>query len=222
MSRNNTRLPGPLFIDIDGVELTAEDRDILRHPLYWEPRYREYFPEQLKNLASHELYHAVNRVAVTPIRVDADEVTYNLHIMLRFDLEKRLFDGSLEPRDLPEAWNEASGRILGYVPKNNREGCLQDVHWSGGAFGYFPSYCLGNLLAAQLWYRLREDLPRLDEQIERADYRPLLRWLRENIHSKGRRYYTLEFTRDVTGRELSPDFLVRYLKERYLPLYTGS
>jgi len=189
---------------------------------YWEPKYRQSFPEQLKGLSSDQLYHAINKVAITPIRVDADEVTYNLHIMLRFALEKRLFDGSLSLKDLPEAWNETSEQILGYRPKNNREGCLQDVHWSGGMFGYFPSYCLGNLLAAQLWYRLQEDLGDLDSQFEKANFKPLLGWLRENIHSKGRRHFTLEFTKELTGTELSPKFLVRYLKERYLPLYTSS
>jgi carboxypeptidase Taq len=189
---------------------------------YWEPRYREAFTSQLKDVSSEQLYRAINKVGLTPIRVDSDEVTYSLHIMVRFELEKRLFDGSLSTADLPEAWNEASTRILGYTPENNREGCLQDVHWSGGTFGYFPSYCLGNMLAAQLWYRLREDLPELDTQIEKADFKPLLGWLRENVHSRGRRFYTMEFTRQATGRELSPEFLVRYLKERYLPLYTAS
>ncbi|MEX0331151.1 MAG: carboxypeptidase M32 [Puniceicoccaceae bacterium] len=185
----------------------------------WEPRYRELFGEQLKSVSSEDLYRAVNKVGLTPIRVDADEVTYNLHVMIRFELEKRLFSGELLTKDLPEAWNEASTRILGYTPKNNAEGCLQDVHWSGGMFGYFPSYCLGNIVAGQLWYTILDAIPDLKEQFAAGNYQPLLGWLRENVHSKGRRHYTLEFTREVTGEELSPRFLVRYLKERYLPLY---
>lgn len=189
---------------------------------YWEPRYRERFPSQLEGISPETLYRTVNRVAVTPIRVDADEVTYNLHIMLRFHLEKGLFDGSIQVADLPEAWNAASREILGYQPKNDAEGCLQDVHWSGGMFGYFPSYCLGNLIAAQMWYRILEDLPALTDTFAKGEYGDLLDWLRANVHTRGRRHYTLEFTRLVTGRELSPDFLVRYLKERYLPLYTAS
>lgn len=189
---------------------------------FWEPKYREAFTEQLKSVSSEHLYRAINKVGLTPIRVDADEVTYNLHIMLRFDLEKRLFDGSLETGDLPDAWNEASTRILGYTPKNDAEGCMQDVHWSGGMFGYFPSYCLGNIIAAQLWYTIREQMPDLDSQFAAGDYRPLLQWLRAHIHSKGRSKYTLEFTKEVTGKELSTDYLVRYLRERYLPLYTTS
>jgi carboxypeptidase Taq len=187
----------------------------------WEPRYREVFAEQLKAVSSEELYRAINKVGLTPIRVDADEVTYNLHIMLRFDLEKRLFSGEIDTKDLPEAWNEASTRILGYTPKNNREGCLQDVHWSGGLFGYFPSYCLGNIVAGQLWYTIIEEIPDLKEQFQAGNFKPMLDWLREKVHSRGRRHYTLDFTREVTGEELSPRFLVRYLKERYLPLYGG-
>lgn len=189
---------------------------------YWEPRYREAFPEQLAGIASEDFYRAINKVGITPIRVDADEVTYNLHILLRFDLEKRLFDGSVTTAELPEAWNEASTRIIGFTPKTNREGCLQDIHWSGGAFGYFPSYCLGNLVAAQLWYTILEQVPDLDTHFQRGEFRPLLDWLRKNVHEKGRRQLTLDFTKSVTGAELSPRFLVRYLKERYLPLYTRS
>ncbi|MEX0324459.1 MAG: carboxypeptidase M32 [Puniceicoccaceae bacterium] len=187
----------------------------------WEPRYRELFDEQLKLVSSEDLFRAVNKVGLTPIRVDADEVTYNLHIMIRFELEKRLFSGELLTKDLPEAWNEASTRILGYTPKNNAEGCLQDVHWSGGMFGYFPSYCLGNIVAGQLWYTILDAIPDLKEQFAAGNYQPLLDWLRENVHTKGRRHYTLEFTREATGEELSPRFLVRYLKERYLPLYAS-
>jgi carboxypeptidase Taq len=189
---------------------------------YWEPKYRAAFPAQLENIASEDFYRAINMVGITPIRVDADEVTYNLHIMLRFELEKGLFDGSIDTKSLPDAWAEASARILGFTPANNREGCLQDIHWSDGLFGYFPSYCLGNLLAAQLWYHILGELPGLESNFEKGDFKPLLDWLRKNIHSKGRRKFTLEFTKDLTGTELSPEFLVRYLKERYLPLYTRS
>jgi carboxypeptidase Taq len=187
---------------------------------YWEPRYRARFPQQLRDVDSEALYRALNRVALTPIRVDADEVTYNLHIMLRFELERRLFSGDLAPADLPAAWNSLSAEILGFTPPSNRVGCLQDVHWSGGAFGYFPSYCLGNLFAAQLWYAVRDALPDLDKHIAAGDNAPLLAWLRANIHCHGRRYTSRELVRVVTGAELSPAPLVRYLRERYLPLYS--
>ena len=186
----------------------------------WEPRYREIFADQLKGISSDDLYFAINSVAMIPIRVDSDEVTYNLHIVLRFELEKALFDEELDVGDLPSAWAELSEKILGLKPGNDSEGVLQDVHWSGGAFGYFPSYCLGNMLAAQLWYAMRDENPALDSQIAGGDFAPLLSWLRENVHCHGKRYCTPDLIQRVTGKALGPDDLVRYLKERYLPLYS--
>lgn len=186
---------------------------------FFEPRYREAFPTQLAKVSSEALYRAINRVAITPIRVDADEVTYNLHIMLRFEMEQGLFSGDIAPESLPDAWRAASERLLGYTPKSNAEGCLQDVHWSEGMFGYFPSYALGNLLAAQLWQTIRTAIPDLDSQIANADFAPLLAWLRTNVHSLGRRFDTRTFAREVTNGELSCNPLVEYLKSRYLPLY---
>jgi carboxypeptidase Taq len=189
---------------------------------YWEPKYRELFPTQLQNVSSEQLYRAINKVDLTPIRVDADEVTYNLHIILRFEVEKGLFDGSIEPRHLPQAWADLSQTILGFQPANNRLGCLQDVHWSHGLFGYFPSYTLGNVLAAQLWYKIRSDIPDLDAQIAANDYTAFLNWLRTRVHCHGRRFDTVTFARTVIGQDLGPDALLQYLEDRYLSLYTAS
>lgn len=186
---------------------------------FWEPRYRELFPKQLAYVSSDDLYLAINKVELTPIRVDADEVTYNLHILLRFEIEKALFRDGLKVDDLPEFWNNKSQEILGFRPANNREGCLQDVHWSSGSFGYFPSYCLGNMLAAQIWYALRDQMPDVDDKIAQAQFKPVLDWLRGQVHQRGRLYSTQELIKKISGKELSPEFLVRYLKERYLPLY---
>ncbi len=186
---------------------------------FFEPRYREAFPEQLRAISSDELYLAVNAVRPTLIRVDADEVTYNLHIVLRFEIEKRLFAGTLAVRDLPSAWNASAQELLGLTPPNDREGVLQDVHWSGGMFGYFPSYCLGNMMAAQFWYRAQDDLPGLDDDFARGDFSRLLGWLRRNIHEQGRRHDTRELVQVVTGEPLSPKHLLRYLRERYGALY---
>ena len=188
---------------------------------YWEPRYRALFPTQLASVSSDALYLAINRVEISAIRVDSDEVTYNLHIMLRFELEKQLMSGALDPRDLPGAWNELSARIVGYTPRNDAEGCLQDVHWSGGAFGYFPSYTLGNLLAAQLWETVNRQIPDLESHFERGDFRPLLDWLRQNVHALGKRYKTNVLAKRITGAELSPEPLINYLRQHYLPLYTA-
>tara|TARA_B110000037_G_scaffold29139_1_gene34914 strand:+ start:190291 stop:191793 length:1503 start_codon:yes stop_codon:yes gene_type:complete len=185
----------------------------------WEADYRKQFLTQLERLSSDDLYFLINRVGVGPIRVDADEVTYNLHIMLRFELEKQLIGGELKAIDLPEAWNDLSAQILGYTPKNNAEGCLQDVHWSGGAFGYFPSYCIGNIICAQLWETIMAALPDLEAQITAKNYAPLREWLRSHVHSLGRRYLTQDFVRTVTGRPLSHEPLIKYLKDRYGRLY---
>lgn len=185
----------------------------------WEPRYRELFKDQLSNIDSDELYLTINSVERNPIRVDSDEVTYNLHIILRFELEKQLFNGNLKIKDLPEAWNATSKEIINIVPKNNKEGVLQDVHWSIGAFGYFPSYCLGNMIAAQLWYAANKQVPDLQDQIAKCNFSPLLTWLRTNIHQYGQQYTIHETLERITGETLSPKFLIQYLSERYLPLY---
>ncbi|MGF1483613.1 MAG: carboxypeptidase M32 [Opitutales bacterium] len=189
----------------------------------WEPRLRTAFATQLKDVTSEDLYKSINAVGLTPIRVDADEVTYNLHIILRFEIEKRLFSGELEVDQLPQVWNELSQTyILGLVPPSDREGCLQDVHWSYAAFGYFPSYTLGNLLAAQLWYAALEQVVGLEEGFTQGEYTPLLTWLQENIHRHGKQYDLRECAEIVTGKPLAHTSLIRYLKERYKPLYTHT
>ena len=186
---------------------------------FFEPKLRATFPEPLRGIDSEALYLAINAIQPTLIRVDADEVTYNLHILLRFEIEKRLFAGTLAVRDLPTAWRAASEELLGLTPPTDREGVLQDVHWSDGAFGYFPSYCIGNMMAAQLWYHVLKLRPELEEDFARGDFKWLLTWLRENIHARGKRYDTLALVQQATGEPLSPKYLLRYLKERYGPLY---
>jgi len=187
---------------------------------FFEPQFREKFPEPLHGVSSEELYLAVNSVEPTLIRVDADEVTYNLHIILRFEIERRLFDGTLAVRDLPEAWRTLSRELIGLEPECDRVGVLQDVHWSDGAFGYFPSYCLGNMIAAQLWESVRTEEADIEADFARGEFGRLLEWLRKNVHAAGKRYDALELTQRVTGRPLSPAPLLRYLRERYVPLYS--
>ena len=186
---------------------------------FFEPRLREIFPAQMSGVTSEELYLAVNEVAPTLIRVDADEVTYNLHIILRFEIEKKLFSGELAVRDLPAAWRAASIELIGIAPENDRVGVLQDVHWSGGAFGYFPSYCLGNMIAAQLWEKVAALRPGIEDEFAKGDFTWLLGWLRQNVHEVGRRHDALTLVRNITGAELSPQPLIRYLKQRYGALY---
>jgi len=194
----------------------ARSRSFWKH---FEPRFREAFPQQTSSVSSDELYLAVNAVAPTLIRVDADEVTYNLHIILRFEIEQRLFAGTLAVKNLPAAWNAAAEELLGLTPGNDREGVLQDVHWSDGAFGYFPSYCLGNMMAAQLWYHALTLRPELNDEFARGDFSWLLGWLQKNVHAEGKRLDAMALTEKVTGEKLSPKALLRYLRERYVPLY---
>ncbi len=194
----------------------GRSRGFWRH---FEPRFRELFPAQTAGVTADELYLAINAVAPTLIRVDADEVTYNLHIILRFEIEQRLFAGTLEVRDLPAAWNAAARELLGLTPDSDRTGVLQDVHWSGGAFGYFPSYCLGNMMAAQLWYRALALRPELAADFARGDFSWLLGWLRREVHAAGRKYTMPELVQRVTGEPLSPRSLLCYLRERYGALY---
>jgi carboxypeptidase Taq len=186
---------------------------------YFEPKYRSMFPEQLAGLSSDDLYLAVNAVTLCPIRVDSDEVTYNLHIILRFELEKKLLSGDLAVDDLPAEWNRLSQEIIGLTPESDTKGVLQDVHWSAGMFGYFPSYCLGNMIAAQLWYKVLEEIPGLTSDFTEGKFDRLLSWLRQNIHQYGKQFDTQDLVARVTGEPINPQYLIRYLKDRYLPLY---
>lgn len=185
---------------------------------HWD-EVRAMFPEALGDVTLDQFYGAVNTVAPSLIRVEADELTYNLHIILRFEIERGLFNGTLQPRDVPAAWNEKMKDTLGIRPDNDKEGCLQDIHWSLGAFGYFPTYALGNLYAAQFCEQAQKDIPDLFQRIAAKDNRPLLDWLRANIHAHGRRYRAGELVERVTGRPLSIDPLMSYLDEKLTPIY---
>jgi carboxypeptidase Taq len=186
---------------------------------FFEPKLRASVPGGLAGISSDDLYRAVNTVQPTSIRVDADEVTYNLHIILRFELESRLFDGSLAVRDLPSAWNVLAESLIGLRPRDDREGVLQDVHWSGASFGYFPSYTLGNMIAAQLWYTVLKLRPDIESDFAAGNFGWLLQWLRSQVHQWGRQFDAVTLTRRITGEELSPQHLLRYLRERYGSLY---
>jgi carboxypeptidase Taq len=220
--QHHTALGQAIGMGVHESQSRLWENQIARSRSFWdffEPKLRERFPAQLSGITSDALYRTINAVAPTLIRVDADEVTYNLHIVLRFELEKRLFSGELAIADLPAAWNAACRDLLGLEPANDREGVLQDVHWSDGAFGYFPSYCIGNMLAAQLWYCMLAEHPRLEEDFRRGDFAWVLRWLRTRIHAEGKRYDTLALVQRVTGEPLSSKHLMRYLRERYGALY---
>ena len=170
---------------------------------YFYPQAQQAFPEALANVPLADFYFAINDVRPSLIRVEADEATYNLHIIIRFELEQALLNDDLSVADLPGAWNEKYGQLLGITPPTDREGVLQDIHWSAGMIGYFPTYSLGNLYASQLFEHADRDLGGLSAQFARGEFAPLLDWLRSKIHQFGRRYTAAEMVQNVTGRLLS-------------------
>ncbi len=186
---------------------------------YWFPKFQKAYPSQLGNIKLEDFYRAINHVEPSPIRVEADEVTYNLHIILRFELEVEVLEGKIAVPDLPEAWNEKMKAYLGFAPKTDAEGVLQDVHWSNSYFGYFPSYSLGNLLSVQYFNCALKDLPGLYERFEQGDFVPLLEWLREKIHAYGAKFTPTELTQKITGGAIDPEPFISYLQKKYSEIY---
>ena len=194
----------------------GRSRPFWRHYL---PRLKDTFPDALGDAALEPFYRAINRVTPSLIRVEADEVTYHLHVMLRVELERGLIDGSVSVNDLPERWNAAMDEYLGVVPETDAKGVLQDVHWSQGAFGYFPTYTLGTLTAAQLMEAIQDDLPDLPEQIADGRFAPLLDWLRTHIHQHGRVLDAPDLLERATGEALSTEAWLRYARDKFGALY---
>jgi len=189
---------------------------------FWDHFYRaanRAFPQALSDVAPDDFYFAINRVGCSSIRVEADEATYNLHILVRFELEQALLSGDLPVADLPGAWNEKYRQYLGIEPSDDAQGVLQDVHWSAGLVGYFPTYALGNLYAAQLFARADADLGGLDRQFAQGQFEPLRQWLRQGIHQSGQRRTAAELVEHVTGRPLCQTPLVEHLRAKLEPLY---
>jgi carboxypeptidase Taq len=189
---------------------------------FWKhffPRLQEMFPTQLKNVDLMTFYKGINKVAPTMIRVEADEATYNLHIMLRLELEIAMMEGTIAVADLPDAWNARMKEYLGITPPNDALGVLQDVHWSAGLIGYFPTYALGNLVSLQLWERINREIPDLEQQIERGEFAALLGWLRDNIHRHGAKFEPQILVQRVTGSKIDPKPYMRYLHNKYSEIY---
>lgn len=189
---------------------------------FWEhffPKFKKTFPTQLEGVSLKSFYKAINKVEPSLIRVNADEATYNLHIMLRLELEIAMVEGAVAIKDLPELWNTKMKEYLGIVPPNDAQGVLQDVHWSGGMIGYFSTYALGNLVSAQLWEKINKDIKNLDDQICRGDFSQLLGWLRTNIHQHGQKYEPQDLVKKVTGSRITSEPYVRYLTKKYSEIY---
>jgi carboxypeptidase Taq len=187
--------------------------------LHFFPRARQVFLDALRGVSLDDWLFAINDVRPSFIRVEADEATYNVHIILRFELEQALVKGDLAPADVPGAWDEKFAASFGMTPPTPAQGCLQDIHWSFGGLGYFPTYTLGNLYAAQLMEQARRDLGDLDADFRLGEFGRLKAWLNEKVHRPGQCYRPAELCRRVTGRPLSHEPLLAYLRGKYAPLY---
>jgi carboxypeptidase Taq len=186
---------------------------------YFYPSLQKRFSSQLGNVDLKTFYRAINKVEPSFIRTESDEATYNLHIMLRMELEIALIDGSLQVKDLPAAWNDRMRDYLGITPPNDRLGVLQDVHWSGGMIGYFPTYALGNLVSAQLWEVIRKAIPDIESQFRQGKFSGLLDWLRSNVHQHGAKFEPQELVKRVTGSTIDPQPYLHYLEAKYGEVY---
>ncbi|MEE2708330.1 MAG: carboxypeptidase M32 [Gemmatimonadota bacterium] len=186
---------------------------------YFFPKFVDTFPKVMHDVSEDEFYTAINEVTPSLIRVEADEVTYNLHILLRFEIERALFNGDVAVEDLSTVWNEKMRDYLGIEPPDDRDGVLQDIHWSHGSFGYFPTYALGNLYAAQFFDAINKEMPDLTDHIARGNLLPIREWLRDRIHRLGMTYRAKDLAIHVTGKPLSADYFVTYLNEKFGALY---
>jgi carboxypeptidase Taq len=193
-----------------------------RSQAFWEfcyPLAQKAFPEALREVLLDDFYFAINDVRPSLIRVEADEVTYNLHILIRFELELALINDGLSIADVPAAWNEKYRQYLGLTPPDDAHGVLQDIHWSAGLVGYFPTYSLGNLYASQFFAAAQRDLGNLAAQFRRGEFQPLRQWLLEKVHRQGRRYTAAELVEQVTGQPLSHDRLIEHLRGKFGTVY---
>ena len=218
---NDTGLTGGTSMGIHESQSRFYENVIGRSKVFWEkhfPKFKELFPEQMKDVTIDEFYKAANKVEASFIRVEADELTYSLHIMVRYEIERKLFANEIEVEDLPRVWNEKMVEYLGVEPKNNAEGVLQDVHWSAGLFGYFPTYALGTAYSAQFFEAMKKDLD-VDELVKTGNIKVINEWLKEKIHQFGKSKTPEELLLEVTGEEFNPKYYVAYLKEKYTKLY---
>ena len=186
---------------------------------HFYPVAQQYFPAQLGHVPVEQFYRAINKVRASLIRTEADELTYHFHVLIRYELEKKVLEGNLQVNDIPAWWNARYKELLGVDVPDNLHGCLQDVHWSHGSFGYFPTYSLGSFYAAQLFHAAGQQVPNLADEIRKGNFQPLLSWLRINIHSHGRRWTSEELCERVTGAPLDIEHFMRYARNKYQHIY---
>ncbi|HVZ22544.1 MAG TPA: carboxypeptidase M32, partial [Vicinamibacterales bacterium] len=219
---HRTMLEGGASLGVHESQSRLWENLVGRSRPFWEhfyPALQAACPSQLGAVPLDRFYRAVNRVQPSLIRVEADEATYNLHVMLRVELEIAMLEGSVAVADLPEAWRARMQDYLGVTPETDAAGVLQDIHWSAGLFGYFATYTLGNLIAAQLWETFLGMNPSRDSQIRAGDFAPLLQWLRTNLHQYGRMFEPQDLVARVTGSKIDPAPYLRYLTAKYNEVY---
>lgn len=214
-----TPLGSDAFMSIHESQSRLFENHVGLNKDFWEPLYPELKEKFGLKEDFETFYRAITKVTPRFIRVGADELTYPLHIILRFELEEALISGSLSVDNLPRVWNEKFKELFGITPPSDREGVLQDVHWSSGLFGYFPTYLIGSMIAAQLWAAAERTFPNLGLRIHAGDLGQLNDWLKENIHQHGRRFPTKELVRLATGKEPEPDDYLEYLEKKYKTIY---
>ncbi len=219
---NRTALEGGASLGIHESQSRMWENLVGRSLPFWQhfyPKLQKRFPSQLGNVSVEQFYRGINKVEPSLIRVEADEATYNLHIMLRLELEIAMLEGKVAIRDLPALWNAKMEEYLGLTPPNDAKGVLQDVHWSGGMLGYFSTYALGNLISAQLWEKFKSVEPDIDEKMRSGDFSSLLSFMRIKIHQHGRKYEPQELVQRVTGSKIDPTAYLGYLTGKYNAIY---
>ena len=221
-SLKRTELCGGTSLGVHESQSRLNENMIGRSLGFWQKNFdalKSYFPEQLKDIDAMAFYRAINKVSPSFIRVEADELSYNLHILLRFELEQDMLNGKLHAKDLPNAWNEKMLKYLGIKVDKDSNGCLQDVHWTRAGFGYFPTYTLGNLYAAQFMEAAISQKREIHEDLRQGDNQSLLNWLRINIHSHGKKYTPKELSLKVTGKKLGHEPFMKYVRKKYSLIY---
>jgi carboxypeptidase Taq len=216
-----TPIAGGISLAVHESQSRMWENIIGRSRGFWKrflPDLQATFPE-LSSLDAEGMYRAMNKVEPSFVRVGADELTYNLHILVRFELECEVLTGATAIKDLPEAWNSKYAEYLGITPPNDALGVLQDVHWSRGSVGYFPTYSMGNLISYQVWATLNRDIPNTEELMGAGDFRPILGWLQEKIYRKGKLYPPRELVTQVTGRPMDPADFLKGLTAKYSEIY---
>ncbi|MEO6732185.1 MAG: carboxypeptidase M32 [Ferruginibacter sp.] len=191
---------------------------------FWQHNFKllnTLFPKQLNNLTTEQFYKGINQVSPSLIRTEADELTYHFHVMIRYEIEKLLIEGAIDTKDIPAYWNEHYQKYLGITVPDDKRGCLQDIHWSHGSFGYFATYSLGSMYAAQLYAAIEKENPSIEKEIAAGDHRAVLNWLKENIYKYGRFYSSEALCKKVTGESLQPEYFIGYATKKYNYIYSS-